>query len=149
MSLKSTTTSGSTTTYHWNTIFSSVPSTSLSISTTEVFNYAYEALEIYSASGPTDLPNGQTMMSNINITSVDGSHPALNWTAISDSSEGFGMSIVSSASTNGAVQITYPGYWLNKNLGCTYLKVRIDRKWKPRKIKCHFGFRTIFWNSLP
>ncbi|KAF4611241.1 hypothetical protein D9613_006479 [Agrocybe pediades] len=108
MSLMSTTLNGPTVSYHWKSVFTSVPSTAFTLSTTEVFNYAYEALEIYYASGPTDLPTGKTMMSNITISTVGGTHPALNWTAISDSVEGFGMSVVSSSSTNGAVQITYP-----------------------------------------
>ncbi|KAH9479927.1 hypothetical protein JR316_0008523 [Psilocybe cubensis] len=108
MSLKSTTVSGNTTTFHWNSVFTSVPSTSLSISTTEVFNYAYEALEIYTASGASDLPTGKTMMTNINIATQDGLHPPLNWTSISDSTEGFQMAVLSSASTNGTMQITYP-----------------------------------------
>jgi len=108
MTFKSSSTSGSTTTYLWNSIFTGIPSTSLTIGSTEIFNYAYEALEIYTATGPSDLPTGNTMMTNIDIATLDGGHPALNWTAVSDSTEGFQMNVVSSASTNGVMQITYP-----------------------------------------
>ncbi|PPQ87889.1 hypothetical protein CVT25_001231 [Psilocybe cyanescens] len=108
MTLKSATVSGNKTTFNWNSVFSGIPSTSLSISTSEVFNYAYEALEIYTASGASDLPTGKTMMTNINLATLDGVHPPLNWTSISDSTEGFEMAVLSGASTNGTMQITYP-----------------------------------------
>ncbi|KDR70795.1 hypothetical protein GALMADRAFT_229827 [Galerina marginata CBS 339.88] len=108
MKFLSSSKSGSTTTYLWNSVFTGIPSTSLTIGSDEIFNYAYEALEIYTATGPSDLPTGTTMMGNITIATVDGAHPALNWTSVSDSTEGFQMAVVSSASTNGAMRITYP-----------------------------------------
>jgi len=109
MTLKSTTTSGNTTTYNWNSAFAGIASSSLSISTSEIFNYAYEALEIYSVSGASDLPKGSTAMSSINIVTQDGQHPSnLNWTVVTDAVDGFKFAVVKNGSTNGEVNITYP-----------------------------------------
>ncbi|KDR69002.1 hypothetical protein GALMADRAFT_145746 [Galerina marginata CBS 339.88] len=107
MTLKSTTTSNSTVTYNWNSIFTGVPSTSLSISSTEVFNYAYEALEIYSVSRTSDLPTGKTAMTAINIVTQDGKHPALNWTSVSDTTDGFQLAVIKNGATDGEVDIVY------------------------------------------
>jgi len=108
LTLNSMTTSGTTTTYKYNSVFTGIPSTSLTISTTEVFNYAYEALEIYSATTASYVPKGSTLLSNVTITTKDGLHPTLNWTAISDSTDGFKMTVINSASVNGQLEITYP-----------------------------------------
>ncbi|KAF8889550.1 hypothetical protein CPB84DRAFT_1749274 [Gymnopilus junonius] len=108
MTYEGTEGSGSNLEYLWEAVFTGIPSTSLYIGTSEVFNYAYEALEIYTASGPSDLPTGSTMMANINIATQDGGHPTLNWTSVVDSADGFKIAVISSASIDGSVQITYP-----------------------------------------
>jgi len=108
MTLLKTTGTGAKTSYQWNSIFNGISSSSLTMGSPEPLSWAYEALEIYSASGDSDLPKGTTMMTDINIVTQDGKNPVLNWTAVSDSTDGFKMEVVSSASTNGAMQITYP-----------------------------------------
>ncbi|KAF9558785.1 hypothetical protein CPC08DRAFT_709373 [Agrocybe pediades] len=108
MTLTNSTTSGNTTTYNWNSVFTNMPSTSLSISTTEALTYAYEALEIYSVSGASELPRGSTKMSSINIVTQDGRHPNVNWTVVKDKVDGFELVVVKNGSTNGEVDITYP-----------------------------------------
>ena len=89
-------------------MFSMLPSTSLNVSISEVLIYAFEALQIYYVHDSSALPAGPTIMSNINLALVDGTHPsAIDWSAAMDSSEGFGVEILSNSSTNGAVKIIY------------------------------------------
>ncbi|KDR70781.1 hypothetical protein GALMADRAFT_229823 [Galerina marginata CBS 339.88] len=97
-----------TSTYNWNSIFTGISASSFSISTSEVLDWAYEALEIYTTSFASDLPAGHTSMTGINIA-TGSTHPSsIGWTAISDSTDSVFMSITSTSSTNGAVKITYP-----------------------------------------
>jgi hypothetical protein len=95
--------------YGWEASFKGLANTALTISTTEVLDWAYEAMEIYQATGDSDLPPaGATTMQDIDIVTVDGQHPALNWTTSAVTTEGFKAAVISSSSTNGAVQLTYP-----------------------------------------
>ncbi|KDR70782.1 hypothetical protein GALMADRAFT_144277 [Galerina marginata CBS 339.88] len=95
-------------TYNWNSIFTGVSASSLSISTAEVLDWAYEALEIYTTSIPSNLPAGHTAMTGINIAN-GATHPAsIPWSPSSDPGDSVFMSITSTSSTSGAVQITYP-----------------------------------------
>jgi hypothetical protein len=109
MTTTSTTGSGSGTTYNWNSAFTGIASSSLSVSTTEVLNWAYEALEIYTTASASDLPAGTTTLSNINIVDQNGAHPAsISWTPNSDTTDKISMSILSSSSSSGSMEITYP-----------------------------------------
>ncbi|KDR70789.1 hypothetical protein GALMADRAFT_159667 [Galerina marginata CBS 339.88] len=94
--------------YKWNSVFTGVTHSSLTISTTEVLDYAYEALEIYTASSASSLPVGQTAMTAINVVTQNGQSPALTWTAVGDPTDGISMSIVSPSTTSGSMQIKYP-----------------------------------------
>ncbi|KAF8889549.1 hypothetical protein CPB84DRAFT_1849348 [Gymnopilus junonius] len=108
MTFEGTTGSGSSEQYKWNSIFSGIPTSSLSISTTEVYNWIYEVLEIYYVSTASELPTGTTTMTNIQIMTQDGQHPSMLWGAISDPGDSISMSIISGTSTNGTMMITYP-----------------------------------------
>lgn len=104
MILANTQTSGSTTQYDWAAYFGGYRDTILTAGTTEVLNWAYEALEIYNAQSDADLPTGSTEMSGISISYQNGQSPSsLPWTTVSDPSNGIFMSVISSSS----VQITY------------------------------------------
>lgn len=109
MTTTSTTGSGSTTTYNWNSVFTGITSTSLSISTTELFNWAYEALEIYTIGSNSDLPVGTTTFSNINIVEQSGAHASsIVWTAKSDATDKISMAVLSNSSSSGSMMISYP-----------------------------------------
>jgi len=109
MKLVSTTGSGSSTTYNWNSVFTGISGTSLSTSTTEMLTWAYEALEIYYVTGASDLPTGTMSMTDISIAFQNGASPStINWTAANDTSDKIYMSILSDSSSNGMVKITYP-----------------------------------------
>ena len=108
MTFQGTTGSGSSEQYKWNCIFTGIPSSSLSISTTEVYDWIYEVLEIYYVSTPAQLPTGSTVMTNIQIATQDGKHPTMAWGAYGDPGDSIGMTIVSESTTNGTMKITYP-----------------------------------------
>lgn len=110
MSLKNTTTSGGTKTYSYTSAFTGIDYSDLTITTTSLMDYCYEALEIYTATSSGDMPPGSTTMSKIAITNKDGSHPqtALNWTTVADTNDGFKMTVMSTSGSSGSVQITYP-----------------------------------------
>ncbi|KAF8962068.1 hypothetical protein BDZ97DRAFT_1920745 [Flammula alnicola] len=113
MDWESSSTSGSTTTNFWRSLFlnyagNSIPESYLYISTTEVLNWAYEALSIFNTLNAGDLPTGNTMMTDINLYTQDFQNPVLTWGTVSDPSDGIFMSVISTSSTNGAVQISYP-----------------------------------------
>jgi len=108
MTFQGSTGSGSSEEYKWNCIFSGIPSSSLSISTTEVYNWVYEVLELYYVDTAAELPTGTTVMTNIQVVTQDGQHPSMLWGAISDPGDSISMTIVSGTSTNGTMKITYP-----------------------------------------
>lgn len=110
MSLKNTTTNGTQKTYSYTSQFTGIDYSVMTITTTNLMDYCYEALEIYTATSSQDMPQGSTTMSKIIITNKDGSHPqtALNWTTVADTNEGFKMTVMSNSGSNGAVQISYP-----------------------------------------
>jgi len=109
MKLVETTGSGSSTTYHWNCAFTGISSTSLTISTTYLLDWAYEALEIYYVTEASDLPTGTMTMSNIIIENQNGARPStISWTAANDTTDKIYATILSTSSSNGAVKITYP-----------------------------------------
>lgn len=101
-----TTTSG--TTYNYNVAFSGITSSSMTISSKDIFTYTYEALEIYTTAGPSNLPTGKTAMKSINIVNQNGQHPAVNWTAWSNTAEGFGVKVVNNTGVLGEVDLVYP-----------------------------------------
>ncbi|PPQ92146.1 hypothetical protein CVT25_008771 [Psilocybe cyanescens] len=108
MTLQSTSTSGGVTSYNYNSVFTGIPASSISITSTEELTITFEALEIYGASGPTDLPRGLTSMRAIDIVNQDGQRPPVNWEVNADTAEGFTVNIVSNATPNGQVDLIYP-----------------------------------------
>ena len=107
MTLEGTSTSGGITTYSWSSTFVGFPATTLTTTTTENLNWAYEALEIYTTQQTSDLPAGSTQFSWINLVTQNNQNPALSWTTVSDPADGISMSVISSSSISGALSITY------------------------------------------
>ncbi|KAF8910635.1 hypothetical protein CPB84DRAFT_1233725 [Gymnopilus junonius] len=107
MTLEQTSMSGSTTTYDWQSTFVGFPATTLSATTTQVLNGAYEVLEIYTTQTTSDLPTGSTAFEHINIVTQNEQNPIILWNAVSDTSDGISMSVISSSSIDGAVKVTY------------------------------------------
>ncbi|KAH9483356.1 hypothetical protein JR316_0005462 [Psilocybe cubensis] len=108
MTLQSTSTSGGSTSYNYNSVFTGIPASSLSITSPEELTITFEALEIYGASGPTDLPRGRTTMRAIDIVNQDGSRPPVSWEVTADTNERFSVNVVSNATPNGQVDLFYP-----------------------------------------
>ncbi|KAF8993838.1 hypothetical protein BDQ17DRAFT_1545833 [Cyathus striatus] len=108
MTLQSVNASGASTSYSYNSKFSSSPYASITVTTTEELNLVYEALEIYSVVNASDLPTGKTSMNGISLTMMDGSHPSVQWTAINDATDGFKTAVVTNSSTSGEVDLIYP-----------------------------------------
>lgn len=96
--------------YSYNSVFSGITSTSMTINSKELLTYAYEALEIYTTSGATDLPYGTTTLKSINIVDQNGQHPTVNWTPVSNTAEGFGVTIVANGGNNGEIDLVYPSH---------------------------------------
>ncbi|PPQ88793.1 hypothetical protein CVT25_010479 [Psilocybe cyanescens] len=108
MTLQSITNPGGVPSYNYNSVFTGIPASSISISSTEPLPITFEALEIYGATGPTDLPRGRTSMRSIDIVKRDGTRPTVSWSTTSDTAEGFVVSVVSNSVPNGQVDIFYP-----------------------------------------
>uniref|UniRef100_A0A8H8CEJ3 Uncharacterized protein n=1 Tax=Psilocybe cubensis TaxID=181762 RepID=A0A8H8CEJ3_PSICU len=94
--------------YSYNSVFSGISSTSMTINSNELLTYTYEALEIYTTSGATDLPTGKTTLKSINIVDQNGQHPTVNWTPVSNTAEGFGITVVTNGGNNGEIDLVYP-----------------------------------------
>ncbi|PPQ68674.1 hypothetical protein CVT26_002957 [Gymnopilus dilepis] len=108
MALTGISTSGGVTTYSYSSYFPGYSTPSISASTTGVLNWAYEALEIYTTASTSDLPSGSTDLTAVDIKFNDNSHlSTIPWTAISDTTDGISMSVISNSGTNGHLRITY------------------------------------------
>ncbi|KAH9477220.1 hypothetical protein JR316_0011139 [Psilocybe cubensis] len=94
--------------YNYSSAFTGIPDSEISISSLQELTYAWEALEIYTASGATDLPRGRTAMGSINLFTQDGQTPLLFWDSSDDGNDGFKVEVVADGAVNGQVDLVYP-----------------------------------------
>ncbi|KAF9473959.1 hypothetical protein BDN70DRAFT_962850 [Pholiota conissans] len=96
-----------TTTYTYNAQFTHSPYTTITITTTEQLNWAWEALEIYAAQAITDLPTGTTPFKNINMVNMNGINTPLNWLTRNDTTDGFMAMVKVDGVPSGEIDIVY------------------------------------------
>lgn len=99
--------SGGNTTYTYNSQFTHSPYTTITVNTTEQLNWAWEALEIYSAQATTDLPTGTTAFNNISMLNVNGQNTPLQWLTRNDTADGFSAKVMVDGSNGGEIEIIY------------------------------------------
>ncbi|KAF8902207.1 hypothetical protein CPB84DRAFT_1746713 [Gymnopilus junonius] len=75
MTLTGTSTSGGVTTYSYESTFVGIPASTISATSTEALNWAFEALEIYTTVSLSDLPTGNTVFSKVDLTLSIGQNP--------------------------------------------------------------------------
>lgn len=68
--------------------------------------WATETLEIYTVSGSNDLPSGSTAFTGIDLQTSAGT-PSVQWTAISDDSDGITTAINVDGASGAVITITY------------------------------------------
>ncbi|KAF8954358.1 hypothetical protein BDZ97DRAFT_1758342 [Flammula alnicola] len=95
------------TTYQYNAQFTHSPYTTITVNTTEQLNWAWEALEIYSAQVTTDLPTGTTPFSNITMMNLNGQYTPLEWSTRNDTTDGFSAQVKVNGSPAGEIEIVY------------------------------------------
>ncbi|KAF8179756.1 hypothetical protein K438DRAFT_1977123 [Mycena galopus ATCC 62051] len=98
---------GSGGTYNYNSAFTNVGGSSLTVDGGEELAWATITLETYSTTSSSDYPTGSTVFSGINLELDDGTFPGLNWATVSDTADGITTTINSESSTNGEITITY------------------------------------------
>ena len=101
---------GTPTMHAWYSVFEFNQASGLNIQTPEVFNWAYEALEIYNATTFQNLPDTTTNMQHISLATQENKYPSsIGWAVANDTADGITMNVVSSSAVTGALQIKYPG----------------------------------------
>ncbi|KAJ7227580.1 hypothetical protein B0H12DRAFT_1265159 [Mycena haematopus] len=98
-------TSGNT--YNYNSAFTNIGGTSLTVDGSEELQWATVTLETYSTTSASDYPTGSTVFSGINLELSNGQFPNPNWAAVSDPSDGISTTINVGGSTSAKVTITY------------------------------------------
>ncbi|KAJ7146706.1 hypothetical protein C8R44DRAFT_864441 [Mycena epipterygia] len=99
--------SQSGTAYNYNTQFTNVGGTALTIDGGEELNWITETLESYATTETSDYPTGSTVFSGINVVLVDGTTPAVSWSTSSDPADGLSATINANGGKNARVTITY------------------------------------------
>ncbi|KAF7373055.1 hypothetical protein MSAN_00513000 [Mycena sanguinolenta] len=98
-------TSGST--YNYNSAFTNLDITSLTVDGGEELQWATITLETYSTTSSSDYPTGSTVFSAINLELSNGQFPSIDWAVQSDPSDGITTTVNVEGSTSAEITITY------------------------------------------
>jgi hypothetical protein len=98
-------TSGSN--FNYNSQFTNVGGTSLSITAAPQLTWATETLEAYGVAAKSDYPAGTTVFSNINLKLSNGAVPSVSWAHANDAADGLSTTINTNGATNARITIAY------------------------------------------
>ncbi|KAJ7683854.1 hypothetical protein B0H17DRAFT_1137478 [Mycena rosella] len=98
-------TSGSTFTY--NSQFTNIGGTSLTIAGSEQLAWATITLEAYAVTTASDYPTGSTVFSGTNLELSSGVFPSVSWSTQSDPADGLSTTINVEGSTSATITIKY------------------------------------------
>jgi hypothetical protein len=98
-------TSGSA--YNYNSAFTNIGGSSLTVDGGEELAWATLTLETYATTSSSDYPTGSTVFSAVNLELDDGTFPSFTWATQSDTADGISTTVQSDSSTNGEVTIIY------------------------------------------
>ncbi|KAJ7839701.1 hypothetical protein B0H14DRAFT_1066269 [Mycena olivaceomarginata] len=102
-----TLTSSSGSSFNYNTQFTGISGTSLSITGAAQLTWATETLEAYGVTTISDYPAGSTVFSGINLKLASGAVPSVSWSHVNDAADGLTTTINTNGATNAQVTITY------------------------------------------
>ncbi|KAJ7129913.1 hypothetical protein C8R43DRAFT_1240061 [Mycena crocata] len=102
-----TLTSSSGTSFNYNSQFTNIGGTSLSISGAAQLTWATETLEAYAVTTISDYPAGSTVFSGINLKLANGATPSVSWAHTNDAADGLSTTINTNGATNAVITITY------------------------------------------
>ncbi|KAJ6532640.1 hypothetical protein B0H19DRAFT_1188067 [Mycena capillaripes] len=102
-----TLTSSSGSSFNYNSQFTNVAGTSLSISGAAQLTWATETLEAYGVAQISDYPAGSTVFSGINLKLSSGATPSVSWAHQNDAADGLSTSINTNGATNAQITINY------------------------------------------
>ncbi|KAJ7808131.1 hypothetical protein B0H14DRAFT_2871088, partial [Mycena olivaceomarginata] len=93
-------------TYNYNSAFTNIGGTSLTVVGGEELQWATITLETYSVTERNDYPAGSTVFSGINLELSNGVFPSFNWAVVSDQADGITTTVNAGGSTSGVITIT-------------------------------------------
>ncbi|KAJ6626484.1 hypothetical protein B0H10DRAFT_2211077 [Mycena sp. CBHHK59/15] len=96
--------SGST--YNYDSQFTNIGGTALTVDGGEQLTWATETLEAYSVTAASDYPTGSTVFSGINLALTSGT-PSVSWSHVDDTADGLSTSIGVNGATNAQITIHY------------------------------------------
>ncbi|KAJ7092305.1 hypothetical protein B0H15DRAFT_169473 [Mycena belliarum] len=102
-----TLTSSSGSSFTYNTQFTGIGGTSLSIAGAAQLTWATETLESYGVTTASDYPAGSTVFSGINLKLANGGTPSMSWSTQSDAADGLFTSVNTDGATNAQITIEY------------------------------------------
>ncbi|KAF7307861.1 hypothetical protein MKEN_01146400 [Mycena kentingensis (nom. inval.)] len=97
----------SSSSFTYNTAFTNVGGTSLTIAGSAPLTWATETLEAYGVTAISDYPSGSTLFSGINLKLASGATPSVSWSVVNDASEGLTTTVGTNGATNAAITIHY------------------------------------------
>ncbi|KAJ6590793.1 hypothetical protein B0H10DRAFT_2233539 [Mycena sp. CBHHK59/15] len=93
--------------FNYNSQFTNIAGTSLSISGASQLTWATETLEAYAVTEASDYPAGSTVFSAINLKLASGATPSVSWSHVNDAADGLSTTINTNGATNAQITITY------------------------------------------
>ncbi|KAJ7463844.1 hypothetical protein B0H11DRAFT_2240786 [Mycena galericulata] len=98
-------TSGST--YNYNSAFTNIGGSSLTVDGGEELAWATITLEAYAVTEAADYPSGSTVFSGTNLELSNGQFPSINWSTADDTADGLSTTVNVGGSTAAVITITY------------------------------------------
>ncbi|KAJ7685958.1 hypothetical protein B0H17DRAFT_1204640 [Mycena rosella] len=102
-----TLTSSSGSLFNYNSAFSNVAGTTLTVTGAAQLTWATETLEAYAVTSASDYPTGSTVFSGINLKLASGAVPTVAWSHVSDTADGLTTTVNTNGATNAQITIAY------------------------------------------
>ncbi|KAJ7596118.1 hypothetical protein C8J56DRAFT_395769 [Mycena floridula] len=99
--------SSSGSSFNYNSQFTNIAGTALTINGASQLTWATETLEAYGVTSASDYPAGSTVFSGINLKLASGATPAVSWSHVNDAADGLSTTINTNGATNAVITITY------------------------------------------
>lgn len=102
-----TLTSSSGSSFNYNSQFTNIGGTSLSITGAAQLTWATETLEAYGVTSINNYPAGSTVFSGINLKLASGATPSVSWSHVNDAADGLSTTINTNGATGAKITIAY------------------------------------------
>jgi hypothetical protein len=94
-------------TFDYNSQFTNIGGTSLTVDGGEELAWATITLEAYAVTEASDYPSGSTVFSNTNLELSTGQFPDIAWSTSSDPADGLSTTVNVDGATAAVITITY------------------------------------------